>query len=354
MLCVVAAVGTTMERGPVALSTRQDRHHAGSVLTAVVVLAAFAAGCGARDTAAPSPLATTPPRTVSPSSSASLPPASASSIPSSTATDGTPPTLIAAGDIGRCDSTHDDATGALAASLVGAVATLGDTAYEDGTAQELTDCFGGSWGAVKDRIRFAVTGNHDIHTDNGAPLQVYMGSAAAQDGHTWFSDDFGTWHVVVLDGNCGLAGRRCSTGSEQEQWLRGDLTASTARCTVALLHQPRFSSGQHGNDDGVRPLWDALYVAGAELVLDGHDHDYERFAPQDPDGTADVVRGIVEIVAGTGGADLEAFNDARPNSQIRINDTYGVLEVTLLADSWSSRFTGVDGAVHDQGSGACH
>ena len=216
-------------------------------------------------------------------------------------------TLLAVGDIGRCDSTHDDATGALAASMNGVVATLGDTAYEDGTTEELHDCFGGSWGAVKDRIRFAVTGNHDIHTDGGAPLQAYMGSAAARDGRTWFSEDLGAWHVVVLDGNCGLAGVRCSGGSEQARWLREDLAASSTRCTLALLHQPRFSSGQHGDDGVVGPLWDALYAAGADLVLDGHDHDYERFAPQDPDGRADAARGITEIVAGTGGAELEAF-----------------------------------------------
>ena len=274
--------------------------------------------------------------------------------PSATGITGDVVTLIAAGDIGRCDSRHDNDTGRLAASLPGVVATLGDTAYPDGTTQQLEDCFGGSWGAVKDRIRFAVTGNHDTHTDNGEPLKAYMGSAASRDGHTWFSEDLGAWHVIVLDGNCGLVGRACGSGSEQTKWLKQDLAASTARCTVALLHQPRFSSGQHGNDGGVRPLWDALYAAGADLVLDGHDHDYERFAPQDPDGSADPTRGITEIVAGTGGAELTSFKDARPNSLVRIHDAYGVVELTLLADSWSFRFLDVDGTVRDQGTGTCH
>ena len=240
------------------------------------------------------------------------------------------------------------------ASLPGVIATLGDTAYEDGTTAELNDCFGGSWGAVKDRIRFAVTGNHDVHTDGGAPMQAYMGSAATRDGHPWFSDDLGAWHVVVLDGNCGLLARQCSKGSDQAAWLRDDLAASDALCTVALLHQPRFSSGQHGNDRSVGPLWDALYGGGADLVLDGHDHDYERFGPQDPSGTADATRGIVEIVAGTGGAPLEAFNDPRANSLVRIDDTYGVLALTLSADAWSSRFVGADGSTHDEASGTCH
>ncbi len=268
--------------------------------------------------------------------------------------DGTATTLLAAGDIGRCDSTHDDATGALAVSLPGVVATLGDTAYEDGTTEELDDCFGGSWGPVKSRIRFAVTGNHDVHTDGGAPLRDYMGSAAEQNGRTWFSEDLGAWHVIVLDGNCGVLGLKCSSESEQARWLREDLAASNARCALALLHQPQFSSGQHGDDRAVGPLWDALYAAGADLVLDGHDHDYERFAAQDPDGRADAARGITEIVVGTGGAELEPFTDVRANSTVRIDDTYGVLELTLRADSWTFRFVAVDGTVHDQGSGTCH
>ena len=266
----------------------------------------------------------------------------------------TPTVLLAAGDIGRCDSMHDDATGALAARLPGVIATLGDTAYEDGTTQELNDCFGGSWGPVKDRIRFAVMGNHDVHTDGGAPLEAYMGSAAVRDGRTWFSDDLGPWHVVVLDGNCGLLGRKCNARSDQARWLRDDLAANGARCTVVLLHQPLFSSGSHGPDRAVRPLWDALYSGGADLVLDGHDHDYERFGPQDPGGTTDAARGIVEIIAGTGGAELEPFGKPRPNSIARIDDTYGVLAVTLLADGWSSQLVGVDGSVHDQAAGTCH
>ncbi len=265
--------------------------------------------------------------------------------------------VIAAGDIGVCDSTNDDATGALAASLPGVVATLGDTAYPDGTTQQLEECFGGSWGVVKDRIKFAVTGNHDVHTDGGAPFYAYMGSAAVRDGHTWFSEDLGAWHVVVLDGNCGLIWplfSSCSSGSEQARWLHEDLAASGARCTLALLHQPRFSSGQHGDALAVGALWNELYAAGAELVLDGHDHDYERFAPQTPDGAPDEARGVVEIVVGTGGTDLEAFKDAQPNSLVRINDAYGVLDLTLAADSWSSRFVDIAGVTQDSSGGTCH
>ena len=179
-------------------------------------------------------------------------------------------------------------------------------------------------------------------------------SAAARDGRTWFSDNLGAWHVIVLDGNCGLFGGRCSAGSDRRQWLRDDLAASGARCTVALLHQPLFSSGQHGTERGGPTALGCALRGGADLVLDGHDHDYERFGPQDPDGTADPARGIVEIVAGTGGAELEPFNDPRANSLVRLNDTYGVLELTLSADSWSMRFVGTDGSTHDQAAGTCH
>ena len=207
---------------------------------------------------------------------------------------------------------------------------------------------------MKDRIRFAVTGNHDVHTDGGEPLRAYMGSAAVQDGRTWFSDDVGAWHVVVLDSDCGFLGDRCGSESDQGRWLREDLAASGARCTIALLHQPRFSSGQHGDSQAVRSFWDELYAAGAELVLSGHDHDYERFAPQAPDGTPDDARGVSQLVVGTGGADLEGFKEARPNSLVRIDDAHGVLELTLGAGSWSFRFVDIAGVARDSGGGSCH
>ena len=264
------------------------------------------------------------------------------------------PVLLGAGDIARCDGTDDEATAALLEGLPGIVFTLGDNAYEDGSTAELRDCYGPSWGRVLDRTRFVVTGNHDLHTDNGAPEAAYFGDAAVRDGVTWFSEDVGAWHVIVLDGNCGLLGGRCGADSPQVRWLRDDLAASTARCTLAMWHQPRFSSGQHGNDRAVAPFWDALYAAGADLVLNGHDHDYERFAPQDPDGNADGARGITEMVVGTGGTGLEDFETSAANSIVRSSLAHGVIELTLLPSGWGFRFVSTDGSFSDQGHGTCH
>ena len=278
---------------------------------------------------------------------------SASPVPTPTPTP-EPVLLVAAGDIGRCDSTADDDTGALAAALPGIVATLGDTAYDSGTRQQLAECFGGSWGRVKDRIRFAVTGNHDVMTDKGLPLQEYLGAAAVRDGKTYFSEDVGAWHVVVLDTDCDTVGGGCRSDSPEATWLKADLEASDARCTVALYHHPRFSSGYHGSTGSIKALWRILYEGGVDLVLNGHDHDYERFAPQDADGNLDDATGITEIVAGTGGGKLRSFGRPIANSLVRSSDSYGVLQVSLEADGWSFRFVDTTDRFSDEGTGTCH
>jgi acid phosphatase type 7 len=262
--------------------------------------------------------------------------------------------LVAAGDIARCEKQDDDDTGRLAASLPGAVAVLGDIAYESGTAAELAQCFGPAWGLVQDRIRWAVTGNHDVVTDNGKPMRDYFGAAASRDGLTYFSDEYGAWHVIVLDANCDEVQGGCAASSPQVRWLVADLAASHGLCTLAMWHQPRFSSGVHQDDPGTAPFWDALYAAGADLVIGGHDHDYERFAPQDPSGAADPARGTTEIVVGTGGAPLREFKATAPNSLVRISDRYGVLALQLAPTGWTSRFLATDGSIPDAASGTCH
>ena len=264
------------------------------------------------------------------------------------------PVLVGAGDIARCDGTDDEATAALIEQIPGYVYTLGDNAYDSGSAAQLEECYGPSWGRLLDRTRFVVAGNHDYLTDGGAPFRAYFGQAASRDGKTWFSEDLGTWHVIVLDANCDVLDGGCGDGSAQLEWLRADLAASTARCTLALWHQPRFSSGYHGGDPAVAPLWNTLYAAGADLVLNGHEHDYERFGPQDPGGNADPARGLTEIVAGTGGAPLRDFGPAIANDVVRSSVAHGVLVLTLKPSGWDFRFVSTDGSFSDQGSGTCH
>ncbi|MCJ7711260.1 MAG: metallophosphoesterase [Chloroflexi bacterium] len=262
--------------------------------------------------------------------------------------------LVGAGDIARCDSDADEATASLVEGIPGIVFTLGDTAYDSGSEAELRDCYGPSWGRFRDRTRFVVTGNHDIRTDGGAPLRAYFGDAASRDGVTWFSEDVGTWHVIVLDSDCDALDGGCGSESAQLRWLRDDLAASDARCTAALWHHPRFSSGTHGNDRAVTPFWDALYAAGADLVLNGHDHDYERFVPQDPEGRQDRERGLTEVVVGTGGGPLREFATSADNAVVRSSVAYGVLALTLQPNGWQFRFESTDGSFSDQGTGACH
>lgn len=264
------------------------------------------------------------------------------------------PMLVGAGNIAGCSWTDDEATAALVEQIQGIVFTLGDNAYESGTAAEFRNCYGPSWGRFLDRTAFAVAGNHDYLTQNGAPFRAYFGLAAVRDGATWFSQDVGKWHVVVLDANCGAAPGGCGPDSPEVQWLRADLAASSARCTLALWSQPRFSSGLQGSNPSVAPFWDALYAAGADLVVNGQDHDYERFAPQDASGRADPARGITEIVAGTGGAGLRDFGPSIANDVVRSSFAHGVLVLTLHPSGWSFQFVSTDGSFSDQGQGTCH
>jgi hypothetical protein len=261
--------------------------------------------------------------------------------------------LVGAGDIAVCSSEDDDATADLLDGIEGTVFTTGDNAYPDGTAEEFADCYDPTWGRHKARTRPS-TGNHDYHVAGAAPYFAYFGAAAGNPGEGWYSYDLEGWHVIVLNSNCEeITG--CEAGSAQESWLRADLAASTAACTVAYWHHPRFSSGQHGDDLDVADLWQALYDADADVVLNGHDHDYERFAPQDPSGTFDAVRGIREFVVGTGGAAQRAFGTPEPNSEVRETGTPGVLRLDLHAEGYDWEFIPIAGKTFtDSGSGTCH
>ena len=208
--------------------------------------------------------------------------------------------IVAAGDIADCLSDGDEATARLVGGIDGStVLTLGDNAYEDGTAQDFRQCYEPTWGKFKERTKPA-PGNHDYETEGASAYFDYFGEAAGQPGKGYYSYELGQWHIVALNSNCEEVG--CQASSPQLRWLEADLAKDTKSCTLAYFHYPLFSSGKYRPGiQEVKPLWDALYTADADVVLNGHDHNYQRFAPQDPNGKADPEGGIREFVVGTGG-----------------------------------------------------
>ena len=261
--------------------------------------------------------------------------------------------LVGAGDIASCRSSGDAATAALIKSISGTVFTLGDNAYPDATWKQFAACYGPTWGRVKSRTRPAI-GNHEYETRRAAAYWDFFGSAAGPKGKGWYSYNAGDWHVIVLNANCSKVG--CRKGSEQERWLRAELAKHDNKCTLAYWHQSRFSSGrQHGNESDLIPFWDALYDYGADVVLSGHSHIYERFAPQTPWGKADPDHGIRQFVVGSGGASHDRLGSARANSQIRNGNTFGVLKLTLKSGSYDWQFIPQKGkSFRDSGHGSCH
>lgn len=257
--------------------------------------------------------------------------------------------FVRAGDIARCTSQQDEATAALLDAIPGTVFTLGDNAYENGSAADFADCYDPSWGRHKGRTK-PVVGNHEYQSPGAQPYFDYFGAAAGPPGKGYYSFDLGGWHIVVLNTNI-----ERTASSEQVAWLRADLAASTAQCTMALLHHPRFSSGPAGSNATQQPVWEVLYQSGTEVVLAGHDHDYERFAPQTPTGVADPARGIRQFVVGTGGGPLHAFGTIAANSEYRNNTTWGVLKLELVPAGYTwSYITTPSGTVLDSGTGTCH
>lgn len=266
---------------------------------------------------------------------------------------GEPAVLIGAGDIADCDHIDEARkTAAIVEKIPGTVFTLGDNAYDSGTAEQFTGCYAPTWGRFKNRTRPA-PGNHDYRTTGAGAYFAYFGKAAGEPGKGYYSYDLGGWHVLVVNSNCGEIGG-CKKGSAQELWVREDLAAHLAPCTIAMWHHPRFSSAEHGDDPSMRAIWKDLYDAGAELVLSGHDHTYERFAPMDAVGNADPQRGLRQFVAGTGGRSLYKFVHVRDTSEVRENQTYGVLKLTLHPDSYDWQFLAAEGTFKDEGSGKCH
>ena len=262
------------------------------------------------------------------------------------------PTVLAAGDIARCGSEVDEATAKIVEQFPDAtVLALGDLAYDNGSVEDFERCYDSSWGPFKDRTK-PVPGNHEYRTDGAAPYFDYFGSSAGEPGKGWYSFDLGEWHVVALNSNCAEVG--CQADSEQVAWLRADLEANDARCTLAFWHHPRFSSGEkHGGTKTVQDLWQALLERGVDLVLSGHDHIYERTAPLDATGNVDVANGMRQFVVGTGGGKFYELGKPITGSEAAIVETGGLLKMTLRADGYDWSFMPVGAGQSDAGSADC-
>lgn len=264
-------------------------------------------------------------------------------------------TLVGAGDIAACDSdTKDGATAKLLGRIPGTVFTLGDNVYPDGTAAQFRNCYDPTWGKYKKRTK-PTAGNHDYYTNNAAPYYDYFGARAGSPRRGYYSYDRGAWHIVALNSNCDKVGG-CDAGSTQGQWLRNDLARSDARCTLAYFHDPLFSSGQGTESTKVKPFWEILYNHDADVILAGHAHSYERFAPQTPGGNRNSENGIRQFVVGTGGKPPEnPFGTTARNSQVKNDKTPGVLKLTLKPASYDWKFVHIAGKnFTDSGSDGCH
>ena len=267
--------------------------------------------------------------------------------------------LVGAGDIAGCENPEGAAaTAKLIEQIPGTVFAAGDLAYEKGSAEEFKNCYDPAWGRFKDRTRPAL-GNHEYVEPTASAYFQYWRTKAGPPGKGYYSYELGDWHIVVLNTNCdakGLGG--CGAGSAQETWLKEDLAKRPTACILAYGHHALFSSGvfkKHAVHPELKQIWEDLYAAHADVVLAGHEHSYERFAPQDPEGKADPANGIREIVAGTGGRSHDLLGFATPNSEVREWDTFGVLKLTLSPGKYAWEFIPEEGkSFHDVGSGACH
>ncbi|MDR8412786.1 discoidin domain-containing protein [Nonomuraea sp. 3-1Str] len=266
--------------------------------------------------------------------------------PTPTVSPGESFTVAAAGDIAQqCTASSSSCAHPRTAAQVEAmkpafVITMGDNQYDDARLSDFTKYYDKTWGRFKS-LTHPAAGNHETYDPAGvyAGYKAYFGSLATPQGRTYYSFDHGDWHFVALDSNA-------FDDAAQLSWLKADLAATTKRCVAAYFHHPLFSSGEHGNQPAGRAAWSALYAARADLVLNGHDHHYERFAPQSPDGRADS-QGLVEVIGGMGGASPYDIENVQPNSQKRLKDVYGVLRLRLAPGSFSWDLVGVDGAVKD-------
>ncbi|HUR00191.1 MAG TPA: metallophosphoesterase [Gemmatimonadaceae bacterium] len=274
--------------------------------------------------------------------------------------------MIGAGDIAVCDKNRDEETAQLVDSLLtvedaaktqSVVVTIGDNAYPSGSRgvdEDFPRCFSPSWGKgrIMERIHPS-PGNHDYDSGSLQPYIDFFGKKVGPNG-SYYSFDVGEWHVISLDSELYYLDDDHKRQHAQEEWLHNDLGANRKPCALAYFHRPRFSSGEHGDTHRMKALWDELYAAGADVILNGHEHHYERFAPQNPDGRPDPKNGIVEFIVGTGGAALRGVDEIADNSVAHIHGRYGVLKLTLGQGAYQHAFIDTDGRVWDVGTGRCH
>jgi len=252
--------------------------------------------------------------------------------------------LVGAGDIASCGYTTDTATAKLLDSISGTVFTTGDNVYPNGTYTEYTNCYKPTWGAHKSRTKPS-PGNHDYNTSRAAGYFQYFGNVPA-----YYAYNLGDWRIYALNSNIDV-----SATSAQVNWLKDDLAAHPKRCVLAYWHHPRWSSGsRYGSNSRYQSLWKTLYDSGAELVINGHEHNYERFKQMNASGSA-VSQGMRAFVVGTGGAGLYGFGSIRSTSEVRNASTHGVLKLTLSSTSYSWKFVPIAGrSFTDSGTTSCH
>ena len=255
--------------------------------------------------------------------------------------------LVGAGDIGLCGSRAAEATARLLDGMAGVVFTAGDNAYPSGTAANYRDCYEPTWGRHKARTR-PTPGNHEYESAGAAPYFNYFGTNAGPSGLGYYRYRLGNWQIYSLNSNIAA-----DSGSPQVQWLRGELAANPSTCALAYWHHPRFSSGPHGDTLAMQPVWRVLYEAGVEMAISGHDHLFERFAPQDADGRLDPVHGLRQFIVGTGGAELTMPVRVHANSDARWS-VHGVLQLVLRDNGYTWGFVSDTGAATDIGGALCH
>jgi acid phosphatase type 7 len=328
----------------------------------------FLSACSSPQTAAQPPLAASPifftgtatpelSHTASPEPSLTTPPtatitatAAATLTPTSTSTP-TPAVLVGAGDVAVCGEPYDDATADLLAGIDGTIFVAGDVVYDQGAQIEYERCFDPTWGRFKERIRPA-PGNHDYKSPGAQPYFDYFGSAAGEPGRGWYAYTLGDWRIIVLNSNCDDVS--CKDGSPQVEWLRQELAANSTRCSLAYFHHPRWSSGPAGSAGWMAPFWRVLYEGGVDVVIGAHDHHYERFAPQDPNGSLDLERGIRQFVVGTGGGYTRFVGAPIENSEIIGQHVFGVLKLELFPERYSWEFIPIEGyEFTDSGADVC-